>query len=70
MTTPKPEVVAEYIADQIAGDFTTVRGPVEDVFIEGDVDLVEVAKALMDRFDITERRLPREAGIYTEEDSQ
>lgn len=57
MIDPKPEVVAEYIADQIAGDYNgpNVRGPADDVFIEGNVDLVEVAKALMDRFDITER---------------
>lgn len=56
MTAPKPEVVAEYLADQIAGDYNgpNVRGPADDVFIEGNVDLVEVARALMDRFDITE----------------
>jgi hypothetical protein len=57
MSTPTPEVVAEYIADQIASDRNTpyVRGPVEEIHIEGRADLVEVAKALMDRFDITER---------------
>lgn len=56
-STPEPEVVAEYLADQIAGDFygPNVRGPVNETFIEGDVDLVEVAKGLMQRFDITER---------------
>ncbi|MEV6432870.1 hypothetical protein [Nocardia sp. NPDC051463] len=56
MSTPTPEAVAECIAYQIAVDnFVTVRGPVDDLFIEGDVDLVEVARALMQRFDITER---------------
>ena len=57
MTAPKPEVVAEYIADQIAGDFygPNVRGPINETFIEGEVDLVEVAKALMQRFNITEK---------------
>lgn len=56
MTAPKPEVVAEYLADQIATHHygPTVRGPVEELFIEGEVDLVEVAKALMERFTITE----------------
>lgn len=59
MSTPTPEVIAEYLADQIAGDrySPTVRGPVEDIFIEGTVDLVEVAQALMERFDITERTI-------------
>lgn len=51
-----PSDLAEFLADQIAvDDFVTVRGPVDDVFIEGNVDLVELAKALMQRFDITER---------------
>ena len=53
MSAPTPEVVAEYLADQIAGDdFAAVRGPVDDVFIEGSVNLVEVAKALMQQFTV------------------
>lgn len=56
MTTPMPEVVAECLADQIAAHHygPTVRGPVEELFIEGEVDLIEVAKALMQRFTIIE----------------
>lgn len=52
--------MAEYLADQIAEHHygSTVRGPADELFIEGEVDLVEVAKALMQRFHITEKETP------------
>lgn len=64
MADIRPEELAEFIADQIAGDrlSPTVRGPVDALFIEGEVDIVEVAKALMGRY----RMVPRSDVIDTE----
>lgn len=67
MTAPKPEAMAEYLADQIASAHygPTVRGPAGELFIEGEVDLVEVAKALMQRFVIVERRKENTRFVHT-----
>lgn len=67
MTAPKSEVMAEYLAEQIAGAHygPAVRGPADELFIEGEVDLVEVAKALMQRFVIVERSKENVRVVHT-----